>query len=298
MMCSPVSLTTLLDWGSRTSHWWYKVSGLQHIFGFNFSACNTVPLPLHGPIWDLWSLLSKLATWYSIVAMHSQTQPTPILLMERKILYNHDLSIHLDFLPCTKPFGKFYSCIKCPWLLNLFFCSPSLLPPLLVSPSPFSLLFASLYPFPPCTLHTLPFLYSLLYPSPSPLSSSSWSGGQHHSEIRKSQLEENSTNLECTRLVEFSSSWDFLIWNAPEDNNAPITTYWIIYCTPITDSTNDTCMGQTTIAIRDPAVPMVNLTDISPQRRYRVTIRGENAAGMGLESQPYFFDSASHGRCW
>ena len=89
-----------------------------------------------------------------------------------------------------------------------------------------------------------------------------------------------------------------LIWNAPEDNNAPITTYWIIYCIPITDSTNNTCMGQTAIAVRDAAVPVVNLTDINPQRRYRVTIQAENAAGRGPESQPYFFDSATAGGCW
>ena len=88
-----------------------------------------------------------------------------------------------------------------------------------------------------------------------------------------------------------------LTWDAPEDNNAPITNYWITYCIPIIDSTNDTCVGQTTISVRDPTVPMEELTDINPLRRYRVTIQAENVAGRGPESQPYFFDSASAGRC-
>jgi len=43
---------------------------------------------------------------------------------------------------------------------------------------------------------------------------------------------------------------------------------------------------------------MVDLTDINPERRYRVTIWAENAAGLGPESQPYFFDSATAGGCW
>ena len=43
---------------------------------------------------------------------------------------------------------------------------------------------------------------------------------------------------------------------------------------------------------------MVDLTDINPERRYRVTIWAENAAGMGPESPPYFFDSATAGGCW
>ena len=76
------------------------------------------------------------------------------------------------------------------------FPSPSLRPPYTLSLLVLSPL------FPPYALSfpiLSPSLYSLLFPSPSPLSSSSWSGGQHHSEIRKSQLEENTTNLECTR---------------------------------------------------------------------------------------------------
>ena len=57
-------------------------------------------------------------------------------------------------------------------------------------------------------------------------------------------------------------------------------------------------MRQTTIAVRGPAVPMISLTDINPERRYRITIRAENAAGMGPESLPYCFDSATAGGCW
>ena len=88
-----------------------------------------------------------------------------------------------------------------------------------------------------------------------------------------------------------------LTWIAPEDNNAPITNYWITYCILIIDTTNDTCAGQTTIPVRNPTVPMVELTDIRPLRRYRVTIQAENVAGRGPESQPYFFDSPTAGRC-
>ena len=205
MIHFPVLLTTLLNWGSRTSHWWYKVGGLQHNFWIQRQCTyDTVPPPLHGPIWDLLSLLSKLLD--SIVAMHSQTQPTPILLMERKILYNHELSTHLGIwqilflhkvslvtqslfpLSITSPSTSCFS-------LSLF-PSPSLRPPYTLSLLVLSPL------FPPYALSfpiLSPSLYSLLFPSPSPLSSSSWSGGQHHSEIRKSQLEENTTNLECTR---------------------------------------------------------------------------------------------------
>ena len=166
----------------------------------------------------------------------------------------------------------------------------SLFPLSITSPSTscFSL---SLFPYPslhpPYTLSLL--VFSTLSPpytlssSPPLLLSPAPPGQVNNTTVRSENL-----SLRRTRLI----------WNAPEDNNAPITTYWIIYCIPITDSTNDTCMGQTTIAIRDPVVPMVNLTDISPQRRYRVTIRAENAAGIGPESQPYFFDSATAGRCW
>ena len=87
-----------------------------------------------------------------------------------------------------------------------------------------------------------------------------------------------------------------LTWVAPENNNAHITNYWITYCFPIIDSTNDTCVGQTTISVGNPTVPMVEFTDISPQRKYRVTIQAENIAGRGPESQPYFFDSPTAGR--
>ena len=186
-------------------------------------------------------------------------------------------------------------CISLSLNCNLFFSSPSLLPPLLVSPSPFSLLPPFALPIPSPSLYSphssLPMLSPSLYsPLPYTLSSSpplllspAPPGQVDNTTVRSENL-----SLRRTRLI----------WNAPEDNNAPITTYWIIYCIPITDSTNDSCMGQTTIAIRDPAVPMISLTDISPQRRYRITIQAENAAGMGPESQPYFFDSATAGRCW
>ena len=160
--------------------------------------------------------------------------------------------------------------------LSLF---PSLRPPYTLSFLILSPLSPPLYSphFP------LPVLSSSLYSSPSLLLSPAPPG-----QVGDATVSSENLSLRRTRLI----------WNTPEDNNAPITTYWIIYCIPITDSTNDTCMGQTTIAVRDPVVPMVNLTDISPQRRYRVTIRAENDAGMGPESQPYFFDSATAGGCW
>ena len=86
-----------------------------------------------------------------------------------------------------------------------------------------------------------------------------------------------------------------LTWAAPEDNNARITNYWITYCIPLMDF-NDTCRNQVPV----PSFSMnsiENLTDINPDRRYRVTIQARNAAGRGPESQPYFFNSASAGRC-
>ena len=39
------------------------------------------------------------------------------------------------------------------------------------------------------------------------------------------------------------------------------------------------------------------VADINPERRYRLIIQAENAAGRGPESRPYFFDTASAGRC-
>ena len=137
---------------------------------------------------------------------------------------------------------------------------PLLLPPPLSSPSSALLLFLLLLHLPPAP-----------------------PGQVDNATVRSENL-----NLRNTRLT----------WEAPENNNAPITTYWVTSCISFTDSTNDTCIGQTTIAVKDPAVPTISLTDISPQRRYRITIRAENAAGMGPESQPYFFDSATPGRCW
>ena len=84
-----------------------------------------------------------------------------------------------------------------------------------------------------------------------------------------------------------------LTWDAPENNNARITNYWISYCIPIIS----VCVEQspTTISTMDLSV---ELTNIRPLRRYRVTIRVENVAGRGPESQPYFFDSASAGRLY
>ena len=89
-----------------------------------------------------------------------------------------------------------------------------------------------------------------------------------------------------------------LTWYAPASNNAAITNYWITYCISIMVSINDTCVRPTTIPVFDSTEkPMVNLTDINPERRYRVTIQAENAVSMGPESQSYFFDGASAGRC-
>ena len=88
-----------------------------------------------------------------------------------------------------------------------------------------------------------------------------------------------------------------LTWDAPENNNALITNYVITYCFPSMDSNNDNCIGQTNTFVRgDPAVPMVDLI-VNSQRMYRVTIRAENAAGRGPESEPYFFDSPTAGTC-
>ena len=87
------------------------------------------------------------------------------------------------------------------------------------------------------------------------------------------------------RSENFSLRRTRLTWDAPENNNASITNYWITYCVTIMDSINDTCVGQITIPVRDPTVPFVELI-VSPLRRYRVTIQAENVAGIGPESQP------------
>ena len=85
-------------------------------------------------------------------------------------------------------------------------------------------------------------------------------------------------------------------WRAPEANNAPITTYWITYCTPIMDST---CINRTEVSVMNPSEnPMTEIIDFNPDGRYRVTIQAENAAGRGPESQPYFFNSATRGGCY
>ena len=61
---------------------------------------------------------------------------------------------------------------------------------------------------------------------------------------------------------------------------------------------NDTCIDRTEIPVMDPSEnPMMEITEINPERRYRVTIRAGNAAGRGPESQPYFFDSVTAGGC-
>ena len=88
-----------------------------------------------------------------------------------------------------------------------------------------------------------------------------------------------------------------LTWDAPDNNNARSITYWITYCIPLMDSSfNDTCRDQATISVMENS--MMELTDINPQRRYRITIQAGNAAGRGPESQPYFFDSTSAGRLY
>ena len=143
------------------------MGGLQHNFWIQRQCTyDTVPPPLHGPIWDLLSLLSKLLD--SIVAMHSQTQPTPVLLMERKILYNHELSTHLGIWQIL-------------FLHKVSLVTQSLFPLSITSPSAscFSL---SLLPspslHPPYTLSLLvlsplspPYNLSLLYTLPLPFSS-------------------------------------------------------------------------------------------------------------------------------
>ena len=148
------------------------------------------------------------------------------------------------------------------FLLYHLFSLPSSSPP---SPSPLPLL---------PSLFSLSFSSSLfLHLSPAP-------PGQ----VDNTTVNSRSISLNRTRLT----------WVAPESNNALITNYEITYCFP---SNNDNCMGQTNTSVRgNPAVPMVDLT-VNPQRRYRVTIRAENAAGRGPESGPYSFDSPTAGRC-
>ena len=102
--------------------------------------------------------------------------------------------------------------LRVPWHLHLTLTKLQSLFPLSITSPSTSCFSLSLFPSPslrpPYTLSLLvlstlspPYNLSLLIlsPSPSPLSSPSWSGGQCHSEIRKSQLEENSTNLGGTR---------------------------------------------------------------------------------------------------
>ena len=84
-----------------------------------------------------------------------------------------------------------------------------------------------------------------------------------------------------------------LTWDQPEDNNAQITNYNITLCTSVS---NDSCVDQTPTTIAVPTTePMAVLGDLIPVRTYRVYIRAENDAGLGPESQPYFFDSANEG---
>ena len=84
-----------------------------------------------------------------------------------------------------------------------------------------------------------------------------------------------------------------LTWDQPEDNNAQITRYNITYCT---SNSNGSCVDQspTTIPVLT-TEPMAILGDLTPVRTYRVYIRAENDAGLGPQSQPYFFDSANEG---
>jgi len=84
-----------------------------------------------------------------------------------------------------------------------------------------------------------------------------------------------------------------LTWDQPEDNNAQITNYNITLCTSVS---NDSCVDQTPTIITVPTMePMAVLGDLTPVRTYRVYIRAENDAGLGPQSQPYFFDSANEG---
>ena len=84
-----------------------------------------------------------------------------------------------------------------------------------------------------------------------------------------------------------------LTWTQPEENNANITSYNITYCPT---ANNGECVAQapTTISVTANGSSAV-LTELTPVRRYRVYIRAVNVAGMGPESQPYFFDSADEG---
>ena len=126
-----------------------------------------------------------------------------------------------------------------------------------------------------CPCYMIPSLFlSLLLPPAPP-------GQVDNATVRSENL-----SLRKTRLT----------WVAPENNNARITNYWLTHCIPIMDpSFSDTCSENQTITVIENS--MVNLTDINPERRYRVIIQAGNAAGRGPESRPYFFDSASAGRC-
>ena len=84
-----------------------------------------------------------------------------------------------------------------------------------------------------------------------------------------------------------------LTWDQPEDNNAQIASYNIIYCTSDSDGS---CVDQTPTTISVPTTePMAVLENLVPVRTYRVYIQAENDAGLGPQSQPYFFDSANEG---
>ena len=84
-----------------------------------------------------------------------------------------------------------------------------------------------------------------------------------------------------------------LTWDQPEDNNAQIASYNIIYCTSDSDGS---CVDQTPTTISVPTTePMAVLDNLIPVRTYRVYIRAENDAGLGPQSQPYYFDSANGG---
>ena len=252
--------------------------------------CSPRPSP-HPYYWWIERYKNELSTHSENLAscLHSEwvcKTSKPTLLFREMWMFLHDIymisllpfhhfSLHLSCLSLTSPSTSLDSLsLLPPPLLSLSLTSPS---------TSFDSLVLSL---------TSSFFLFLCIPSPSlyilsppPLLLPPAPPGQ----VDNTTVRSENLSLRRTRLT----------WEAPEDNNAPITNYWITYCISITASINDTCVRSTTIPIFDSSEkPMVDLTDINPERRYRITIWAENAAGMGPESPPYFFDSASAGGCW